>query len=226
MSPPRCDGAIRRPWVLRGYRPGMAGSASQHWDAVYDRTAGRDVSWFQDRPETSVRLVGPPAGESPSVIDVGGGASTLAAELLDRGWTDVTVLDVSATALALVRARLADRHPSATLIVTDLLSWRPARRYGVWHDRAVFHFLTAPADRVRYRDLVTAALGPGGLLVLGTFAADGPGSCSGLPTARYDADQLTAQLGPGFALVHTEREEHRTPAGSVQPFTWVVLRRT
>lgn len=204
----------------------MAESASRHWDEVYERTKGRGVSWFQARPETSLRLIGSAAGPSSSVIDVGGGASSLAAELLDGGWTDVTVLDVSAAALALVRASMADRRPPATLLVADLLSWQPDRRYGVWHDRAVFHFLTTAADRDRYRALVAAAVEPGGVLVLGTFAADGPTGCSGLPTARYAADELAAELGPGFQVVHTEREEHHTPAGAAQPFTWLVLRRT
>ncbi|MBV1851808.1 class I SAM-dependent methyltransferase [Catellatospora tritici] len=199
--------------------------ATAHWQAVYDRTEPRSVSWYQDEPATSLRLLSA-AGTRPgsSVIDVGGGASTLVDALLERGVTDVTVLDVAESALGVARRRLGDRAGVAHWMARDLLTWSPLRRYGVWHDRAVFHFLTAPADRDRYRRVLEAALAPHGQAVLGVFAPDGPQTCSGLPVARYDAQELAAQF-PGFQVEQVEREEHHTPAGHVQPFTWLRLRR-
>lgn len=202
----------------------MTKDAGQHWDGVYAGTAADEVSWFQPRPETSLRLVASVSGPTDSVLDVGAGASTLADELLGRGWRDVTVLDVSAEALALASSRRADREPSATLVVADLLEWVPERTYDLWHDRAVLHFLTRDDDRARYVLTAAGAVRPGGHLVVGTFADDGPTTCSGLPTARYSAAGLAAVFGGAFEPVHAEREEHQAPSGAVQAFTWVVLR--
>jgi SAM-dependent methyltransferase len=199
-----------------------------HWDDVYGAKAADELSWFQATPAVSLRLLGRFAPPPSSVIDVGGGASTLVDVLLDEGWADVTVLDVSATALEAVRARLGDRHEHRPLLVhADLLGWDPPRQYDVWHDRAVFHFLVEPTDRRRYVDIAARAVRPGGHLVVATFAPDGPAQCSGLPTARYDAEALAREFASGFDSqpCHAEREEHCTPSGVVQPFTWVVLRR-
>jgi hypothetical protein len=156
-------------------------------------------------------------------VDVGGGASVLVDRLLDAGYRDLTVLDVAAAALDRARTRLGSRAGRVTWLVADLLTWVPARRYRVWHDRAVFHFLTAAAARDRYREVLHHALVPGGHVAVGTFAADGPTSCSGLPTARYGPDELAAQV-PGYRVVHRRREVHRTPSGGIQPFTWLLLR--
>ena len=123
-----------------------------------------------------------------------------------------------------MRGRLGERPVS--LVVADVLWWQPERSYDVWHDRAVFHFLVDPAQQERYVATASSAVAPGGAVVLGTFAADGPTHCSGLPTARYAADQLARAFAPAFRMTHHEREEHVTPGGTVQPFTWVVLRRT
>lgn len=203
----------------------MSSDQARHWDGVFRSKAVDEVSWFQARPETSLRLLAGVSRPTGAVVDVGAGASTLVDELLERGWVDVTVLDVSVAALAVVRTRLAGRTAPVTFVAADLLSWQPDRQYDVWHDRAVFHFLVDAADRQRYVDTAARAVRPGGHLVLATFAADGPTACSGLPTARYDAAALAAELAAAFDLVHDEREEHRTPAGVLQPFTWVVLRR-
>lgn len=166
------------------------------------------------------------AGVTPadSVVDVGGGASVLAGALLDRGFADVTVLDISAAAIACARQSLGPRAATAHWLTEDLLGWRPRRTWQVWHDRAVYHFLTSPADQRRYRKVLTAATVPGAVAVLGCFAPDGPAVCSGLPVARYSAADLAGQLA-GWVLLCQDREEHRTPAGAVQPFTWVALRR-
>lgn len=213
-----CRGAAGR----HDYREHVAGP--EHWDDVYARQQVDEVSWFQERPETSLRLLTQFAPAGGALIDVGAGESSLADTLLDRGWPDVTVLDVSREAVRAVQARLADRV-GASFVVTDLLDWQPARQYDAWHDRAVLHFLTEPSQQQRYRDVSARAVRPGGIAVLGTFAPDGPTTCSGLPTCRYDAPMLSALCGSTFTLIHHEREEHRTPWGAVQPFTWVVLRR-
>jgi len=220
----------------------MSTSAAEHWDTIYGTKATDEVSWFQRQPTTSQRLLTSVSSPSGAVIDVGAGASTLVDTLLDAGWSDVTVLDVSAKALALVRDRISDRvndrvgdqrhdlpreRPgSASFVVANVLSWQPERTYDAWHDRAVFHFLVRPEQRDQYVATASRAVRSGGVVVLGTFAADGPAQCSGLPTARYDADGLAAVFAPGFSLERSEREEHVTPGGAVQPFTWVVLRHT
>ncbi|MGH3843807.1 MAG: class I SAM-dependent methyltransferase [Pseudonocardiaceae bacterium] len=199
---------------------------SRHWDQVYDLKGAERVSWFQPEPTVSLALIDElhPRLSEP-VVDVGAGASTLVDGLLHRGYTDLTVLDVSAHGLRLARQGLGESADRVRWELTDLLQWTPPRRFAVWHDRAVFHFLTDPADRVRYRELAAAAMSPGGHLVLGTFAADGPEQCSGLPVARYHPDQLAAEFGPGFIPVTSRREHHHTPTGAEQRFTWLVLRR-
>ena len=157
------------------------------------------------------------------IVDVGGGASLLVDELLARGYTDVSVLDVSSTALELARHRLGDAAPVRWLR-EDILSWQPERRYGLWHDRAVFHFLTDTTERARYLDVMRQAIGDDGALIMATFAADGPDHCSGLPVSRYDATDLQRLLD-GFKVAELSREEHVTPGGAVQPFTWIAAKR-
>lgn len=199
--------------------------AAGHWNSVFETKASDEVSWFQAEPTTSVRLLERWASPAGSVIDIGAGASTLLDALLDAGWHDVTVLDVSEAALTKVRNRLDDRAQDVNFVTTDVRSWQPDRTYDAWHDRAVFHFLVETADRDRYVAKAAAAVTPGGVVVLATFAADGPTECSGLPTSRYDTEGLVRTFGGAFALEHAEREEHTTPFGTIQPFSWVVLRR-
>ena len=197
-----------------------------HWDAVYGGKPVSDLSWYQGRAATSLRLLELAEPAHGAVVDVGSGASLLVDGLLDAGWPDITLLDVSQEALQLVRARLGERAAEVAFVAADLLSWEPDRAYRVWHDRAVLHFLTTAEERQRYLEVASRAVAPGGALVVGVFAEDGPEECSGLPTARYDAPALALALAPGFVLEHHEREEHVTPWGAVQPFTWAVLRRT
>lgn len=196
-----------------------------HWDGMYTRRGDTEVSWFAAEPVVSLELIDA-AGADPLLpaLDVGAGASRLVDGLLRRGFADVTALDVSDDGLAHTRARLGAAADRVRWVVTDLLDWAPDRSLGLWHDRAVFHFLTDPADRARYRELLAAAMAPGGLVVVGAFAADGPEYCSGLPTVRYTCEGLAAALGAGLRVVASRREEHRTPAGAVQPFTWLALR--
>jgi SAM-dependent methyltransferase len=200
---------------------------TEHWEQVYTTRATSEVSWYQREPGTSIRLIKKIAsGTDDAVIDVGGGASFLVDRLLAHGFTDVTVLDISEHVLEEVRRRLGPLADSVELIAQDLLTWEPPRHYDVWHDRAVFHFLTQPQERRRYLAVAARALEAGSNLILGTFAEDGPTQCSGLPVARYSALDLRDAFAASFALVMHEREEHVTPSGGTQPFTWVVLRRT
>lgn len=145
--------------------------------------------------------------------------------LLARGFRDITVLDISATGLQVSQHRLANEASQVRWIVADLLTWMPARTYAVWHDRAVFHFMTSTPAQEHYLRVLDAATTPGSAAVIGCFALDGPPSCSGLPVARYDASGLAQRLGDGWALTHDERQEHATPAGVIQPFTWAAFRR-
>ena len=158
-----------------------------------------------------------------AVLDVGAGASTLVDHLLERGFTDVSVLDISEAALEGGRRRVG-AATGVKWLHEDLLSWRPARRYGLWHDRAVFHFLTEAADRDRYLSSLKAGIEPGGGLIMATFAEDGPEYCSGLPVVRYGATELLELVGSGFRLIETRRELHVTPGSVTQPFTWVAAR--
>lgn len=201
-------------------------STAAHWDRLHRSHAPSSTSWFAPAHRDSVHVLdelGVTADHG--VLDVGAGASGIAGALLDRGFTDVTALDISAEALASARAHLDGHAATVDRIVADVLDWTPHRRWDVWHDRAVFHFLLAERDVRRYRSRLDAALVPGGLAVVATFAADGPAHCSGLPVRRYDADDLAAALGPGLVRVATRRVEHRTPDGVVQPFTYLALRR-
>ena len=193
------------------------------------------MSWYQPAPDASLRLITTSpvtAGENDeydgdrSVIDVGAGASALVDRLLDAGYRDVTALDVSEEALTVTRRRLGDRADQVSFVVSDLLAWHPDRRYHTWHDRAVLHFLTDPADRTRYVRLAADAVPPGGVVILAGFAPGGPTHCSGLPTAQRSTEQLAAEFADHFTLEHAETETHHTPTGAEQAFTWVRLRRT
>lgn len=195
-------------------------TTKQHWDDVYATKATTEVSWFQQHPELSLALIARATlATDAAILDVGGGASTLVDGLLALGYTNVTVLDLSGTALAAARHRLGARADQVTWLEGDVRDADlPAA--DLWHDRAVFHFLTDPADRAAYRAQLRATLRPGGQVVIATFAEDGPTRCSGLPVQRYSPAQLAAELGAGYRLVESEREEHHTPLGSVQAFTY------
>ncbi|MFN4276187.1 MAG: methyltransferase [Ferrovibrio sp.] len=208
----------------------MTTSRQQHWQEVYTTKGEDEVSWFQDRPQTSLDLIAQTGlTAKASLIDIGGGASRLVDALLDLGWRDVAVLDIAAAALAKARERLGPRGVGADWgvdwIVADVTSWRPQRRYDLWHDRAVFHFLTDAEDRAAYRAALRAAVPPGGHVVIGSFAPDGPERCSGLPVQRYSPESLQAELGPDFVLQQALQEGHHTPAGRLQHFQFSRFRR-
>lgn len=196
-------------------------STQLHWDDVYSRRAPNELSWFENRPTQSLDMI--EAGgvdRASAVIDVGGGASTLVDELITRGFTDLTVLDVSEEVIARVRERLGDQRRLVTLIQQDITSFRPERTYALWHDRAVFHFLTMAMDRDLYREALLAATIPGSQAIIATFGPEGPTRCSGLDTLRYDARTLAADFGPDFELTKSLIESHTTPAGVRQQFLY------
>ena len=190
-----------------------------HWDGVYRTKREDEVSWFQASPILSLDLIHAAGIERhASIIDVGGGASRLVDALSEEGFANLTVLDVSEAAMESAKARLGTGASGVTWIVADVTQWEPTRTYDVWHDRAAFHFLTAPEDRAAYAQRVLQAMRPGGHVIIGTFALDGPERCSGLPVVRHDADSIGAVLGPSFKLIDTRRHEHQTPAGGSQKF--------
>lgn len=203
-------------------------SRTRHWDGVYSERGEQGVSWFAEEPAVSLKLLDVAGIRTDrSVIDVGAGASRLVDELLLRGHRDLTALDVSDHGLAIARTRLGAAADDVHWLVADLLSWRPRRRFAAWHDRAVFHFLADPDDRARYRAVLDDTLDADGVLVIATFAEDGPRACSGLPTVGYCADELLHELGgPGrWIELARHRDIHVTPTGIDQAFTWMALRR-
>jgi SAM-dependent methyltransferase len=205
-------------------RPESSSHRARHWHSVYLDKDPTTVSWFQEEPTLSLALLDAlGAVPTTAIIDVGGGESRLVDRLLARDFSDVTVLDISATALAVSEERVGKQR-SVAWIAQDLLLWQPKRRYDLWHDRAVFHFL-AGVEIDNYRKLLDRALAPEGAVVLATVAPDGPEYCSGLPVIRYDPDELASVLGAEFEVLAQRRELHHTPNGTVQPFSWIAARR-
>ena len=198
----------------------------EHWQKVYSDKRPEEVSWYQPAPGPSLAALDRIGlGKADSLVDAGGGASGLVDALLERGWRDLTVVDVAAAALAASRARLGGKAGLVTWVEADLCAWRPDRTFAVWHDRAVFHFLTSAEARAGYRAALLAATEAGSAVIVAAFAADGPEACSGLPVRRYDAALLAAELGEAFAPVADWRETHRTPSGAGQRFQWCAFSR-
>lgn len=201
-------------------------SRQAHWDEVYSTKRQNEVSWFQSAPELSLALIRKHApGENSSIVDIGAGASSLCAALLVAGYRDLSVLDISGAAIETAKANLAERAGDIEWIVADITKWKPARQWQVWHDRAVFHFLTDKDSQDAYIAALNAATASGSIAIVSGFAPDGPEKCSGLPVVRYDANTLAARIGSGFELLEEKREDHRTPGGSIQKFYYAVLRK-
>ncbi|MBN59491.1 class I SAM-dependent methyltransferase [Thalassolituus sp. UBA3500] len=196
--------------------------SKDHWENVYTAKASTEVSWFQEHAELSMKLiqdVGIPT--SASIIDVGGGASTLVDDLLAHSYKNITVLDLSSAALSTAKSRLGKNASKIKWLEANVLEADfPVHAYDVWHDRAVFHFLTSEEDRHFYVRQVLKAVKPGGLVIVATFAEDGPTKCSGLPVMRYSADQLHSEFGEPFQLLGHEKESHHTPGGNEQKFVY------
>lgn len=199
---------------------------SAHWDGVYRNKAIEDVSWFEEVPAQSLSMIKDCGlALDDAVVDVGGGASRLVDYLLREGYRDLTVTDIARSALAAARARLGDAGQKVQWMPGDITRIDLAGRYRLWHDRAVFHFLTEADARDRYLATLRMALLPGGHLVIATFGLAGPERCSGLPVQRYDAQGLASVLGPGFSLTATVVRSHVTPQGREQTFTYCRFRR-
>lgn len=194
-----------------------------HWDDAY-RQGETTRSWFAVDPAQSLRMIDAVgATADASVVDVGGGTARLVDGLLARGHRDLTVVDISGTALEIAQQRLGSDAQRVTWIHADIRAWSPARMFDVWHDRAVLHFLTSEADQEHYRSILDGATEPGAIAVLGCFASDGPTHCSGLPVVRRDPPDLQEFLGAQWSLAARDRELHATPGGAVQPFTWAAF---
>lgn len=203
----------------------MSEGRQQHWEQVYREKETTAVSWYQEYPEMSLQLVQKSGvTKEDAIIDVGGGASVLVDNLLQNGFSKVAVLDISAPALECVKKRLGERAAEVEWLVSDVTAFVAPHPFTLWHDRAVFHFLTADEDRQSYLRVLEQALQPGGWLILATFALNGPERCSGLPVERYDAAKMSATLGDRFELVETCDESHTTPAGGEQKFTYCLFR--
>lgn len=202
-------------------------TTQEHWQKVYSTKAVSDVSWYQPEARLSLELIERAAPSTDSaILDVGGGASTLVDGLLQHGYSDITVLDIAEAALEAARLRLGAGADSVAWIAANILEHRfEPNRYDLWHDRAVFHFLTERDDRRRYVEQMRRALRPGGHAVMATFAEDGPTKCSGLDVCRYSPQDLEAEIGGGFAWLEGRREEHITPGGGAQRFQYSVLRK-
>jgi SAM-dependent methyltransferase len=201
-------------------------STRDHWEGVYGRKAPDQVSWYRPHLERSLELIDAAGlGRGAAIIDVGGGTSTLVDDLLARGFTNVTVLDVSPSAIEATRARLGARERLVQWITADVtrVSFEP-EAYDFWHDRAVFHFLHGEDERRRYVAAVRRAVKPGGHVLVATFGPEGPERCSGLDVVRYDSDALHAQFGGEFEKVRSTTELHHTPWGNEQQFIYCMCR--
>jgi 2-polyprenyl-3-methyl-5-hydroxy-6-metoxy-1,4-benzoquinol methylase len=204
----------------------VATDRKEHWEQVYSTKGETGVSWYQCDPRLSLELIraaAPAAGGR--IIDIGGGASVLVERLLDLPFERIAVLDISETALGKARARLGARAVRVAWIAADVAETQDVGTFEVWHDRAVFHFLTDAADRHKYVELARRTVPKGGHLIVATFADEGPPKCSGLDVCRYNPDSLSAAIGQGFTLVREAREVHTTPWESSQQFFYGVFRR-
>lgn len=198
----------------------------QHWEGVYRAKGDTELSWFQAQPAVSLSLIEALRPRPRRVIDIGGGQSGLAGELLARGVEEITVLDIAGAAIERGRRRLGPLADRVRWLVGDVLEAQELGEADLWHDRAVFHFLTDPEHRLRYVAAAARAVRAGGHAILATFAPTGPEKCSGLPVCRYDPAALAHEFEPAFGLVSTTTETHTTPWGKTQDFTYVVLNRT
>jgi Methyltransferase domain len=196
----------------------------QHWEDVYQQKPDDNLSWFQPRPAISLELIcATGLQKTDALIDMGAGVSRLVDHLLAEGYSDVTLLDIAESALQKTRERLGDAANRVHWIAADVTHWKPEHQYRLWHDRAVFHFLTDATERAAYRRNLEASLVTGGTAIIASFAFEGPERCSGLPVQRYSPETLSAELGSRFRLIQHRSEAHHTPASRIQPFQYSVF---
>jgi trans-aconitate methyltransferase len=199
-------------------------STKAHWEAIYKDKSPLEVSWRQERPTLSLALIAKYLGQKDEpIIDVGGGASTLVDYLLHAGYENITVLDLSANALEYAKQRLGEKAAAVHWQEADVTHFVSAQKFALWHDRAVFHFLTQSQDREKYQQTLLSSIQPGGIAIIAAFAPGGPTQCSGLDIVQYDGDKLQAVLGEAFQLLAEEHETHITPAGKEQAFGYHVF---
>ena len=198
-----------------------------HWEDIYSNRPSEKLGWFKPHLQTSlswIKEIG--LDKAAPIIDVGGGASTLVDDLLEAGYQSITILDLSKKALSLAKARLGEKGHAVKWLEGNITSVSlPTHSYSLWHDRAVFHFLTAPEQQQKYRQKLLGALKPGGHLIIGTFAPEAPPKCSGLPVQRYTAEQLATTLGEEFKLTRHHKELHVTPGGVEQMYLYCQFKR-
>ncbi|HKY54140.1 MAG TPA: class I SAM-dependent methyltransferase [Anaerolineales bacterium] len=202
-------------------------SLKTHWEHIYQTKSPTQVSWYQEHSLLSLQLIiQTRIAKTGKIIDVGGGPSALVGDLLNNDYQSITVLDISAASLEAARERLGTRANEVTWLEADILQTTlPHYEYDLWHDRAVFHFLTELEDRRRYVNAVKEALKPGGHVIVATFASDGPERCSGLPVVRYEPESLHNEFGDGFTLLDSTHETHQTPFGTEQKFIYCYCRK-
>ena len=213
--------------VLRSRAPGGRSRSAErrlHWERIFGTRAEDELSWHQAEPRISRELIESYANRTARIVDAGGGSSTLASRLSASGFENLTVVDISASALERGRTRSGKEGGGVRRVRADLLGPRRLGSFDLWHDRAVFHFLTRARDRAAYLGLLRRSLVPGGIVVVASFALDGPEKCSGLPVQRYSPQGLARAFGKDFRLIRSRRETHRTPWGARQPFSYAVLR--
>jgi SAM-dependent methyltransferase len=199
--------------------------SKEHWEKVYRCKSPEEVSWYQQEPNLSLSLIERASlPDDAPIIDIGGGASSLVDHLCERGYSNISVLDISANALAHAKNRLGHQADKVHWYEEDVTNFEPAKRFALWHDRAVFHFLTSKADRERYMQVLQQTLEPGAHLVIMTFAVGGPKKCSGLDVVQYDSDKMSMELGSGFELLETGYDHHSTPVGGLQKFAYFHFR--
>lgn len=198
-----------------------------HWTAVYEKKSDQDVSWFQPEAQPSLDLIlGHRDRAAFGIVDVGAGASRLVDGLLDAGLCDITLLDIAETAFDPVRTRLGQRGNLPKYVTANAADWQPDRQFGIWHDRAAFHFLTVKVDQDHYLATLRKSLVANGIAIIATFAPDGPEFCSGLPVQRYASAEIADRLGPSFTLIDALAVSHKTPNGTTQRFQFCVLKKT
>lgn len=198
-----------------------------HWEGIYRTKGAKDVSWFAPHLAKSLEIIlSMGIKKSDPIIDVGAGASTLVDDLVREGFSDITALDISEESLGIARKRLADKAAQIHWIADDITRTNfPKGHFALWHDRAVFHFLTNEADRQKYRQLLTDSLKPKGYAILSTFSLDGPPKCSGLDVVRYSPKTLSLELGAAFELLRSFQENHKTPFDTTQRFNYCVFQK-
>ncbi|MDO7597959.1 MAG: methyltransferase domain-containing protein [Pseudomonadota bacterium] len=199
-------------------------SRKEHWEKIYKEKSPLDVSWYQNKPLISLSLIYDLAmGKDENIIDVGGGPSTLVDCLIEEGFKNISVLDLSSNALMLAKSRLGKKSKLVTWQINDVTQFTPEKAYSLWHDRAVFHFLTEKRDREKYKEVLASALKVGGYVIIAAFSIGGPTKCSGLDIVQYDAEKINQEFESHFKLINVKSETHITPAGKEQLFGYYVL---